>query len=504
MNRFKQEQREIFGELKLSEGRKKEVLRRVEKTRSSWVPYGVIAVLSAVCLFFIINVFKTNEGFSQAGAVAAYKQFLQEEQGDMQVDIRYVELPFERKNDAIIISVYEQGDGDVYYFQYMTYEDSKWTFGLSGGIGPKPSKTEEGYSNWTYYDYHEKNGDVIFAGILKDDTDAMIVGEKKVKMFTIDRENIWIALAPSGGTPVYTVKDGVKERTAQYKQPKYTTDLPVISELVGDDYAISYEKDTMHVYGEEYTQFDIVIDPDYYDTNPIHSTDVVLVEGTDGPEALRIQATFDMGSHGVSIKKEERSILINDIGVLEPFGWARAKGQPDYKNNETVDYGPMKKDELFVHPDNWLSNSVQGYIQKDQIIGKVLGYLMADIEPTWSSKELALYEKVKQKGYNAAANATPKEVARIQLYALLQKDYKTAHVLTDGISYEQMETYFKETKNTNLEQFIRYYAFMLETAEFNKTSGKLIVKNPYAAEEIFAWDMIQGDGWKVKFTTTVY
>ncbi len=503
MNKFKQEQRDVFGELKLTEERKKEVLQAVEKKRNSWVPAGVVAVLSVLCLFFIMNGFRSDEGYSQAGAIAAYKQFLQEEQSNMQVDIRHVELPFERKNDAIIVSVYDQGDSEVYYFQYMTFKDKKWSFGLSGVIGQKPSKTELGYSSWTYYDYHEKNGDVIFAGVLKDDADKMVVGEKEVKTFTIDWEKIWIALAPSSGTPVYTVKDGVKKRTEQYRRTGFTSEPPIISELVGDNYAISYKKDTMHVYGEEYTQFDIVIDPDYYATTPFNTTDVVLIEGKEGPEVVRILATYDMGSHGVSVKKEESSIIINDIGILEPDGWARAKGQPDYKNNSIIDYGEMKEGEIFVHPDNWLSDGTQGYIPKNQVIGKVLGYSMTDIETTWSPEELSLYDKVKQKGFVAAANADPKEIARIQLYALLIKDYKTAHTLTSGISYEQMEKYFKETKNRNLDHFIRYYAFMLEKAEFNKTREKLIVKNPYK-EEIFEWDMVRDEGWKVKFATAVY
>lgn len=504
MNRFKQEQQEIFGELRLSDEKKKKVLQMTQKKRYRWVPIGAVAVFSVVCFFLVMNGFKADKGYSQAGAIAAYEEFLQKERNNMQVDIRHVKLSFNQKNDALIVGIYDQGESEVYYFQYMIYEDNEWEFGLSGGAGIRADKMNEEPLNWTYEDYHGENGEVIFAGKLKDGTDSIIVGEKEIELFTIDRDKIWVALVPSVGTPVYLVKDGVKKRAEQVPRPDIITELPIVYELVGDDYVLSYEKDTMHVYGEEYSQFDIVVDPDYYEKNAFNFTDVVLVEGRDGPEVVRIQATNEMGSHGVSVKKEESSIVINEIGILEPYGWAKAEGYPDYKTSETVDYGQMAEDELFVHPDNWLSDGVQGYIKKDQIIGKVLGYSIAGIETSWSSAEVTLYEEVKQKGYIAAAKAAPKEVARVQLYALLQADYKTAHALTSDISYERLENYFKEIKQVNLKHYFSYYAYMLEMAEFNIIEEKLIVESSQTGKEIFEWEMARDGGWKVKFKSTVY
>jgi hypothetical protein len=505
MNRFKHEKQGIFGDLRLSDEKKSAVLHGVKKKRSRWVPIGAAAAISVICLFFLMNGFRNDEGYSQAGAIAAYEKYLKEEMDDMHVDIQHVELPFDRKNDAIIIGIYDQGDSNVYYFQYMTYKDGEWTFGLSGAAGHQSNKAAEENISGTYVDYQDVNGDIIFAGMLKDDIDSIVVGEKKVKTFTINWDKIWIALAPSRGTPVYTVKDGEKKRVEQFSSSDFTTEPPIVYELVGNDYALSYDKDTMHVYGEEYTEFDIAVDPDYYDKNPFNYTDVVLIEGKDGPEVVRIQATNSMSSTGVFIKKEESTILINGMGILEPYGWARAKGYAeDYKASETVDYGQMGDDELFVHPDNWLSDGMQGYIKKEQVIGKVLGYSIADIKTSWSSAEMALYKDVKQRGYAAAKEAGPKEVARVQLYALLQEDYKTAHSVTSGISYERMKNYFNEIKHDNLKHFISYYALMVEKATFTESGEKLVVESAQSGKELFEWEMVRDGGWKVKFISTKY
>ena len=506
MNRFKQEQRNIFGELRMSDDRKKEVLRAVPVKKRSWLPIGAVAAIAAICLFFVMNGIQSDEGYSQAGAIAAYETFLKENGNNMHGDIRHVELPFEGENDAVIVGIYEQEqeDGEVYYFQHMAYEGGKWTFGLSGAAGLRPTNENGADSPLLYSDYQAVNGDIIFAGMIPDAVDAIFVGEKEVQTLTIDGDEIWIASVPSRGTPVYTVVDGEKKRAAQFTEYSLTTEPPVVYELVGDDYALSYDKDTMHVYGEEYTEFDIAVDPDYYEENPISYPDVVLVEGEDGPEVVRVLATNEMSSMGVSIRKEESSILINEMGIFEPYGWAKAKGHPDYKTSEMVDYGQMEEDEVFVHPDNWLSDGVQGYIKENQVIGKVLGYSITGMKTTWTSTEMALYEEVKQQGAIAAVDAKPQEVARVQLYALLQEDYKAAHALTDGITYEQMLRYFKEIKHDNLEHLIGYYAYMLEKSTFNESGEKLIVESVQSGTEVFEYQMARDGGWKVKFISTIY
>ncbi|MGM9943851.1 MAG: hypothetical protein ACI33M_02860, partial [Lysinibacillus sp.] len=271
-------------------------------------------------------------------------------------------------------------------------------------------------------------------------------------------------------------------------------------ELEGNQYTMNYDKDTMHIYGQEYTEFDIVIDPDY---TPYYS-DVVLVNGGNGPEVVRIQATNDMSSQGISVKVQESSILVNGTPALEPYSWARAKGNANYKFDKTIDYGLMAEDEVFVYPDNWLSDGVRGYIRTDQIIGKVLGYSIASVDEKWSSAEIEFYEKVKHEGPAILDDASPQEVARIQLYALLQEDYKTAHLLTDGISYEHMVNYFNEIKHENLNSFIRYYAYMIEKSTLNEANNTLIVKSNTSDEELFTWKMVRNDRWKVKFESTRY
>ena len=508
MNRFKDEQRKIFGQLRLSDERKERVLQAVPKKRRNVMPTIIVASIAAICLFFAINGLQSNEDYTTASAIEAYETFLKENGNNMEVDIKHVELPFERNNDAIIIEIYEQEDSDVYYFQHMTFENGEWVFGLSGAAGHRViGEVDEQYQGYNYMDYMDSPDtadEVIFAGVLANNIESIFVGDKEVKTYNIDGDNVWITFANSRGTPVYAVMEEKKKRITQYQFNDISMEPPIVYDLVGDDYTLRYTKDTMHVYGEEYTEFDIVIDPDYYKKNQLNYTDVVLVEGDNGPEVVRVQATNAMSPQGVSINVQESSIVINDMGILEPYGWARAKGNANYKFDKSINYGLMAEDEVFVYPDNWTSDGVRGYIQTDQIIGKVLGYSIASVDEEWTAAEIEVYKKVKQEGTAILEDASPQEVARVQLYALLQEDYSTAHLLTEGISYEHMVNYFNEIKHENLNSFIRYYAYMIEKSTLDEANNTLIVKDNTSDEEIFTWKMVRNDRWKVKFESTRY
>jgi len=505
MNRFKDEQREIFGKLRLSDERKERVLQAVPKKRRNVMPTIIVASIAAICLFFAINGLQSNEDYTTASAIEAYETFLKEQPDNMKVDIKHVELPFERNNDAIIIGIYEQENSDVYHFQHMTFENGEWTFGLSGDSHSRRANEEDGeYVNVTYrIDSHDfgNGGDTIYTGTYTDDNETFFVGDKKGKSFNIEGEKIWIALVNSRAKPVFVEKDGVKKRIAQYPSWVYNVESNIVYQLEDNQYAINYDKDTMHIYGQEYTEFDIVIDSDYTPTYP----DVVLVNGDNGPEVVRIQATNDMAGPSVSVKIQESSILINGTPAHEPYSWARAKGNVDYKFDKSIDYGEMGKDEVFVYPDNWLSDGVRGYIRTDQIIGKVLGYSIADIEVNWAEEEIKLYEQVKDKGTAILKNESPQTIALLQLYALLQKDYKTAQVLYEGISSEHMIGYFERANFKMATSLIKYYAHMIKRAEFDEQRNLLVVANPYNDSDIFTWEMVKVDGsWKVKFISKVY
>ena len=349
MNKFKDEQRKIFGQLRLSDERKEKVLQAVPKKRRNVMPTIIVASIAAICLFFAINGLQSNEDYTSASAIEAYEAFLKEQPDNMKVDIKHVELPFERNNDAIIIGIYEQENREAYYFQHMKFENGEWTFGLSGDIPSYSANEADGeYSDVMYMNYsHDfgNGGDTIYTGTYTDDNETFFVGDKKAKSFNIGGEKIWIALANARAKPVYVEKDGVKKRIAQYANHYLNTEPNMVYELEGNQYTMNYDKDTMHIYGQEYTEFDIVIDPDARLTE----YDVVLVKGKTGPEVVRIQATNEMSSQEVSVKIQESTILINGTPDLEPYSWARAKGNVDYRFDEMIDYGVMVEDEVFVH-----------------------------------------------------------------------------------------------------------------------------------------------------------
>ena len=502
MNRFKDEQRQIFGQLRLSDERKESVLQAVPKKRRNLMPAVIVVSIVAICLFFAINGLQSNEDYTTASAIEAYEAYLKEHRSNMEVDIKHIELPFERNNDAIIIGTYEEENSDVYYFQHMTFENGEWTFGLSGAI-PSHSANEQ-YVDVTYMDYSYdfgNGGDTIYTGAYTDDNETFFVGDKEVKRFNIEGEKIWIALINTRAKPVFIEKDGVKKRVTQFSSSTFMSNPSIVYQLTGNQYAMNYDKDTMHVYGQEYTEFDIVVDPDYTPTY----TDVVLVNGESGPEIVRIQATNSMASPSVSVKVQESSILINGTNALEPYSWARAKGNINYQFDKSIDYGVMAEDEVFVYPDNWLSDGVRGYIRTEQIIGKVLGYSIANIEVNWAQEEMKLYEQVKGKGTANLKDASPQTIALIQLYALLQKDYNTAQSLYEGISYEHLVSYFEQMNDGMATSLIKYYAYMIKQAAFDEQRNLLIVEKPYDNNDIFTWKMVKVDNsWKVKFTSTVY
>ena len=86
MNRFKDEQRKIFGQLRLSDERKERVLQAVPKKRRNVMPTIIVASIAAICLFFAINGLQSNEDYTTASAIEAYETFLKENGNNMEVD----------------------------------------------------------------------------------------------------------------------------------------------------------------------------------------------------------------------------------------------------------------------------------------------------------------------------------------------------------------------------------------------------------------------------------
>lgn len=89
---------------------------------------------------------------------------------------------------------------------------------------------------------------------------------------------------------------------------------------------------------------------------------------------------------------------------------------------------------------------------------------------------------------------------------MLQKDYKTAQALYEGISYEHMTGYFEQMNDEMATSLIKYNAHMIKRAEFDEQRNLLVVKNPYDdSSDIYTWAMVKvDDSWKVKFTSMAY
>lgn len=495
MNKFQKERTKLFGDVRLSNRKKQEVIKRVQQPQKNrrLLPGALVLCIATIALFFIVKGFQTSPVYTTASLKEEFEKITSKWEG-AKVEVIHTDLPFREKNDALIISII---DDTTVRLDYMKYKDKKWELDSTGEGALLNDVDSRAWKTTEMGDFS------IFSGILDEPTNQLYVGDEAVK--TIDMKGIkfWYAIANSNGTPVFAEKDGEKTRifNSSYAFPSRVT---VINELIGDDYVMSYSGDAMNLGNNEYSEFALVIEPDFYRNNDYKEGDVILVEGENGPTVTRLLIKPNLYDSPYDITVAEGTILINNYNIHSFFTTGKVNGDINYPFEETVRYGTMENDEVFVMPDNWGSDGVRGIIPQSQILGKVRGYYIMDVEVDWSNDELALFKQLKS-GKELEKDVPPLQVARVQLLAMSKGDYKVAHALYDqSISFEQFISYMKQIENQYTKQQAKYYAYLLQDAEFDKASNELRVKDPYNESNTFVWEMVDEDGWKVKFVSTKY
>ncbi|WP_332651247.1 hypothetical protein [Lysinibacillus sp. 54212] len=494
MSKFQRERAKVFGDVRLSNRKKQEVIEQVKQPQKSrkLLPIALVACISIIALFFIVNGFQTSPAYTTASLKEEFEKITSKWEGT-KVEVIHTELPFREKNDALIISLVDKG---IVRLDYMEYKDKKWKI---ASTGEGALLNDEYPRKWTS---SVMDGFSIFSGILDDSSEQLYVGDEAVKTIEVKGKTFWYGIANSNGTPVFAEKDGKKTRIFD-SSFGFPTLVPVIYKPVGDDYVMSFSGDAMNLGGNEYSEFSLVIDPDYYSNNDFSVEDVILVEGENGPTITRI-IEVNSSNNSYDITVTEGTILINNYNIPSYFTTGKVNGDVNYPFEETIHYGTIGKDEVFVMPDNWGSDGVRGIIPKSQILGKVRGYHIMDVEVDWSSDEWALYEQL-ESGKELEEDVPPLQVARVQLLAMSKGDYKVAHSLyNESISYEHFISYMEQIKTQYTEQQAKYYAYLLQSAQFDKASNELRVKDPFSESNIFVWGMVNENGWKVKFISTKY
>ena len=488
MNKFQKERQNIFSQMQLSQERKEAVINKVKPVKKK----SIKPAIAFLCISFIVIVLamtslSSSPEYSTASLLeAAYEDSVIGQSSE----IMETYLNFITENDGFIVSK----EGDAYTFHYALFENSEWKFIEFGVLGVVK---DDFYTNWRM---NEINNKTIYSGIMnKSDSKKILVGDKPPNIFDKGYSHeLWFAIGNSKGTPIYIVENGIKQMILA-GQPYINMEVPVVYEMVGDDYKMQFKENTMDIGYDEYNEFPIVIDPDYYLKNNYKQGDVVLVEGTNGPTVTRV-----ITAEPTKVDIVEGTILLNEYRSTDTFLYGHINGDTTLTAQVNESYGTTQQGELFVMPDNWGSDGVRGIISKQQVLGKVLGYHLPSVKAQFSEEEITLYESYKKDSNSALIDTEPQTVARLYNFAALQKDYEIMYSLTAQNEMTiPLNQYIAEAEHgqTKITDYIHAYdAHLLSRSKLIQGSQPVLMIEDISGKPYFYFRMVKEDGiWKVGY-----
>lgn len=488
MNKFQKESQNIFSQRPLSQERQEVVMNKVYTVKKKTIkPAIAFFCISVIVILLAMTSLTSSPEYSTASLIKAY-----ETSGlGQNTEVMETYTSFITENDGFIIFK----EKDKYAFHYALFENSEWKFIKNGVLGT----VNDHYTNWKM---NELNNKTLYSGIIeKSKSTKILVGDQQPNRLDQGYSHeLWFAIGNSKGTPIYIVEDGIK-RILLAGQPSIDMHVPVVYELVGDDYKMEFKDNTMDVGYNEYNEFPIVIDPDYYSKNHFQSGDVVLVNGSNGlPTITRVITT---GPTKVDVI--EGTILLNGYRLFtETHMYGHIKGDSTLTANVNESYGMTQKGELFVMPDNWGSEGVRGMISEQQVLGKVLGYHLPSIKVQFSEEELALYEAYKKEGDSALIGVAPQTVARLSNYASLNKDYEMVYSLIAQnempISLDQFKAEAEQGRTDLWDYLYAYDAYLLSRSKLKQETQPVLVIEDVGGKPYFYYRMVKENGiWKVGY-----
>ena len=503
MNKYQEERKEVFKNIAFSSDRKEAVLDTMNhKKKVLWQPIAAFVTVACIALFFLLinkEESSLNKSAADRSTLEGYFEsiFNSDNDQDEKMTLLYQQKNIFQENDALIISTYPTGR-TTYYIHYLINENDEWH--MKGSTSLFYEKDE--YTR--NFNILEFENNYIFVGGLGDDLsntqvyvgkkEAIILNDKSIHPF-------WLQKGGSSGTPIFYKSGNNVVRVMQFDFSLGRTTLPMI-EAVGD-YAIYQDKSyAMHGIEGDYMEFPLAIDRAYYNEKSPSLGDVVLIEKDGVQKLVRIKG---IGPSEITVK--EGSILIDGKFIDMNYMIASENGNihVDYSNMLEQKY-ILNENQYFVQSDNWASEDFyEGIVMKEDIIGKVIGYSLLDIEPNWTDEEINLYEEYKKDlNDRLLVNIDPQTIYRLQKYAITHDDYRTAYALYDEDSLTTSYKKWAESEsavNTKLASMRKrhiYDAYLIQEA-VESENGNETIFTKINTSRIVATFVYKNGIYKVKY-----
>jgi signal peptidase I len=204
---------------------------------------------------------------------------------------------------------------------------------------------------------------------------------------------------------LFTVGCSQQDTTETITDPETKPEIPTVQAITSDMIFIHYMSDSMDRGNHDFFDKDVVVDTNYYQTNPLKRGDIIVrktknyEEGKNlgtgkGYDILRV-----VGLPNEKVKIEKAQIYVDGkkldtfygkyhhagMDMEQNLAWRKQTNQPSdqgkteeevRKEHETaydIKETTIKENEVFVVGDDWF-RSGRLIISQDDIIGKVLGY----------------------------------------------------------------------------------------------------------------------------------
>lgn len=503
MNDFQKERDAVLAKKGLSDEQKRAVIEQVHTKaprNNKWAPaVAVIGVLAAGSFLLLSNQgvepLVTSE-IEQVQSSETYAQSFLDYYDKQQAEVLHEKRHVLIQNDHFII-VKDIVNGETQYhfaFGHYNAEQKKWEHQdhivLTENYLPALSKFSIG------------RGQMIVGVIRNEQVETIEIGNEEATIVqTKAGQRLWYSFENSYFKPVYEVVNGKKQRLVGEFNTHIDSVVPFIEPVNSSLQTIHYEKNTMHRGNEEYTQFPVIIDPYYYAQESYQVGDVIAYEQDGTIDISRI-----LGTSNNDIELIDDTLV--NIGNNQEFEgrfytWPTFDGDTGVYKGLSKEFDKPTRDELLVIPDNWASDGYQGIIQKEQLVGKVVGYDLTQLTLTLTDDELTLFKQLQRNRTTMDAlvkDVSVNTVVRLYLYANYVDDYELMYALLDKTAdvpaFEKWQQQVKKTSKYHLLKDIYQMGF----AQLTKDESKLRFTDPVSEDILRQYKVVHTDmGWKVTY-----
>ncbi|MER1956555.1 MAG: hypothetical protein ABS942_04190 [Solibacillus sp.] len=501
MNDFQKERDKLLSKRGLSDQQKRAVIEKVrtkEPKNNKWAPaVAVVGVLAAGSFLLLSDQesepFVTSEK-EQVQPSETYAQSFLNYNHKQQAEVLHEKRHVLLQNDHFII-VKDIVNGETQYhfaFGHYNAEQKKWEHQdhvvLTENYLPTLTRFSIGH------------GQMIVGAIRNEQVETIEIGNEEATVVqTKAGQRLWYSVENSYVKPVYEVINGQKQRLAGEFNTRIDSVVPIIEPVNSSLQTIHYEKNTMHRGNEEYTQFPVIIDPYYYAQESYQVGDVIAYE-QDG--VLEISRILGTSNNEIELIEDTLVNVGNDQEIKDRFyTWPTYDGDTGIYKGLSKEFDKPTRDEVLVIPDNWASDGYQGIINKEQIVGAVLGYDLTQLTHTLTDDELTLFKQLQRNRTTIDAlvkDVSVNTVVRLYLYANYVDDYEVMYALLDKTAdvpaFEQWQQQVEKTSKQHLLKDI----YQMGLAQLTKDASKLRFTDPVSEHILRQYKVSRTDmGWKV-------